>query len=163
MRVALGWLTALALAACSGLTPPPPEDDASRGALIAEVQGASAGDVIDLHDTVRAAWDRVAIFGPYAYNRMTRDTLGFEVNIEAMSPWTNTEGGAVLVFAEGDDLVGWFGVSSDDVALFCLYGVHPLAEARFTLTIDQDDFRELASLTRPSCPRVLKATPTPGP
>jgi hypothetical protein len=136
--------------ACS-FPPAPPEDLARRDALVTEIRSAADGDEIDLNQVFDSGWDRLVIFGPYSDNQSARDELGFALNIEELSPWSNTEGGAVFVFAQDDRMVGWLGLPSTEVGVHCLYDAYTPSELHFELSIDPDGFRSLTSPARPSC------------
>ncbi len=122
------------MAFVSACTTAPPEDVDRREALIAAVGDAAQGDTVDLVAVLGDDWDRVAFLHPYYSNKLARETLGFDFDVESESPWTYTEGGTVVVLAADDELVAWLAVPSGDVQLGCLDGrVIPAVEAVFTI------------------------------
>jgi hypothetical protein len=140
---------AILLLGCSASTPPEAAD--RRHAVVAEVAGAEAGSTVTLRDVVGNDWSRVVFLGAYANNEEVRSTLGLDFDVEAVSPWTNTEGGTVIVLANDREVVAWMAVPSRDVELSCLdpesIGV---ADATFTVT-DQDGARWLLKQGDQNC------------
>lgn len=101
---------AIVLSGCSASTPP--EDADRRHVLVAQVAGANVGDLVNLPDVVGNDWSRAVFLGPYANNNDVRSALGFDFDVAAVSPWTNTEGGTVVVLANDRGVVAWMGIPS---------------------------------------------------
>jgi hypothetical protein len=97
-------------------------DTARHQALIDSVRATKTGEAVDLRTSLGSDWDRIAFLGPYSRNDDARKLLGFGFDYEAVSPWLNTEGGAVVVLAKGDAAAAWFPLDSGDVDTHCLYG-----------------------------------------
>ena len=88
---------------CSSRAEPPGEMDGLRRALVSLVREKDAGEQIRLSDAWPGVWDRAAILGPYSSDASASELLGFEFAYEAASPWTNTEGGVVVVLTNGGE------------------------------------------------------------
>lgn len=155
MRLAFIILAAIGLGSCI-LSTTAPEDQALRGALIAEIQEAADGDTIDLQTILGSGWDRLAILGPYAPDKSAEDLLGFAFPVEDLSPWTYTEGGDVFVLANGQRLVSWFGLPSVNGGVDCLYGDVYRSDTKFTVIEDHDGYRELALRGRFECSHLFE-------
>jgi hypothetical protein len=157
----------LAVAAC-GSAPVPAEDAARSDALARQIHAAADGDVIDLRDSLGSDWDRLSIFGAYASNSSAREALGFDLDIEAISPWATTEGGTVFVLARGDHVVAWVSLRSGEGTADCLFEGIPArddmllaAEARAIVRVGSDGLRTLASPARPNCWHLNPSPSTP--
>jgi hypothetical protein len=98
--------------------------------LIAE---AGPGGVTSLDRVLTDDVDRVAFLGPYTRNSAAGDVLGEDFDIEAASPWTNAEGGTVVVLIANDEITGWFAVPSEAVDLGCLDRLNLIASHEFTV------------------------------
>jgi len=149
VRVLLAALVVV-VAACA---PAAPAEDTARGdALVAAVNVAEPGSTVDLRSVVGSDWDRVVFLGPYTYNDRAKEALGFDFDIEAVSPWTNTEGGMLVVLASGSKVVAWFAVPSQQVGLHCL-DQESIAAADTVLTVieQQGGFRSLTDPDLPWC------------
>jgi hypothetical protein len=140
---------AILLSGCAASTPP--EDADRRHALVAEIAGANVGDVVNLPDVVGNGWSRAVFLGPYANNNDVRLALGFDFDVETASPWTNTEGGTVVVLANDREVVAWMAIPSRDLELECIdqEGIDP-ADATFTVA-EQDGERFLLKQGHPTC------------
>ena len=152
------------VAACSPGTPTRPEDVARRDALLASARAAAPGAPVDLVAATGGDWERLVVFGPYSYNDRARETLGFEFDIERVSPWTNTEGGSVVVLVAGAEPVSWFTVRSDAVSLSCL-NFQTIAASSSTLTLVEDatGYRSLVDPDLPECGYILTSGREAGP
>jgi hypothetical protein len=118
-----GPLIALATAvvtvsACS----PRPEDVAGRDAFLDAVDTTPNGESIDIAALAPEGSVQLGIFPPYSVNADARDTLGFTVPIEEMSPWRSTEGGSVFVFASEGQVLAWWAVPWEELDTFCVEG-----------------------------------------
>lgn len=122
MRTFLGALVLLApILACSNpFEPPPREADHLRQALVDLVREKDAGEQIRLADAWPGDWDRAVVLRPYSTDANARDLLGFPFAYEGASPWTNAEGGVVVVLATGTDVMAWFQLPSADVGFHCV-------------------------------------------
>jgi hypothetical protein len=123
--------------------------------LIEAVSNATVGDRLDLREVLGDDWDQIGFLGPYGTNDNARQVLGFDFDYEAASPWSNSEGGVVIVLADGRAAVSWFAVPSDQVGLFCMQGADEAVTAEdATYTVAEDDagYRDLVPDPRPeSC------------
>ena len=154
MRLAFIFLASIGLGSCF-LSTTAPEDQALRGALIAEIQEAADGDTIDLGMALGSGWDRLVVLAPYAANKSAEDLLGFAFPVEQLSPWTYTEGGAVIVIADGRRLVAWFGLASVNGGLDCLSSDIYRSDTKFTVLEEDDGHRELALRGRFECSHLF--------
>jgi len=85
----------------------------------------------------------LGIFPPYSVNADARDTLGFTVSIEEMSPWRSTEGGSVFIFASEGQVLAWWAVPWEELDTVC---VHVPVAAR----LDELDVRVVDGLESPA-------------
>lgn len=168
---ALILMLAVAVAACAGGAPTPTtqsEDASRRAALVTAVREATPGGTLDLRAVLGGDWDHVAFLGPYTDNAFARQLLGFDFDLQAVSPWTNSEGGAVIVLASGSEAVAWMAVPASTVGLHCLEDTRlPAGSAVVSVYEEAGGFRELADATRPGCGTGSAASggdpPTPAP
>jgi hypothetical protein len=87
-------------------TPPPGEEAALVDRLASAARDAAADTAdVDLGELAGPDWDTTAVFGPYSDSEVARETLGFDWNLDGASPWTNSEGGAVIVLARDGQVV----------------------------------------------------------
>jgi len=105
------------VSACS----PPPEDVAGRNAFQIAVDTTASGETIDMAAFAPEGSVQLGIFPPYSVNADARDTLGFTVPIEEMSPWRSTEGGSVFVFATEGQVLAWWAVPWGELDTFCVH------------------------------------------
>jgi hypothetical protein len=126
-------VTLFGLAFSVTLGPPPGEADGLRQALVDLVRDKDEGERIRLSDAWSGDWDRAAVLGPYSSNRTARKALGFDFGYEAASPWTNTEGGWVVVLAKNRRAVAWFKVPASDLGLYCVKGLVERSADEFTV------------------------------
>lgn len=82
---------ALVVAACSSGTPSTTDDAARRDALVAAAESAAPGSPVDLRATLGTDWERAVFLGPYADNEGASEALGFDFDLERVSPWTSTD------------------------------------------------------------------------
>jgi hypothetical protein len=150
------WVAiAILLSGCSASRPP--EDAGRRHTFVAEVAAANVSDVVYLPDVVGNDWSQVVFVGAYTSNQDVRRVLGFDFDVESLSPWTNTEGGTVVVLANDREVVAWMAIPSRDLELSCLDPERiDASEAVFTIT-DQDGARWLLKEGDANC-RFLKPT-----
>lgn len=152
MTLIRGLLLTLALVVVACAPSTAPEDVGRREALVGAVRDAAPCDAIDLQAVLGHDWDRAVFLGPYATNAGAKEALGFEFDIESVSPWTNTEGGTVVVLAKGREAVAWFSVSSDESGLHDLdYASISAPDLRFTAVDDATGFRELVPTDTAGC------------
>ena len=136
---------AVLVAACTSAPPSTPDDAARRESLVTLVQSAASGSSVDLRAALGSDWDRAVFLGPYADNAGAREVLGFDFDLERVSPWTRTEGGSVVVLVKGAQPVAWFTVPSTDVSLSCLdYESVAATDGVLTLVEDATGWRSLA-------------------
>ena len=153
MRVHVVWLLLVVMAGCSA--PRQPEDTARRDALVAAVEATSLGSQVDLTATLGADWDRAVVLGAYTGNDIAREVLGFDFEVERVSPWTHTEGGSVVVLSAGSEPVAWFALPSEAVRLDC-FNLDGIAQADSTLVLVGDSIdRYLVDPDRPECEYLL--------
>jgi hypothetical protein len=108
-----------------------------------------------MRDVIGDDWSQVVFLGAYATNAEARSALGFDFDLEEVSPWTNTEGGTVVVLANDREVVAWMAIPSRDLELSCL-DPEPIAVADATFTVtDQDGTRWLLKQGDQNC-RFLK-------
>ena len=151
MRSLLAGL-AILVTACSPGTPSTANDTARRDALVAAVRQAAPGSTVDLRQTVGSDWERAIFLGPYIRNDEAKADLGFDFDIERVSPWVNSEGGTVVVLASGSQAVAWFALPSKDAGVHCLEDpTIPAADATLTLVEESGGYRELAKPDRLQC------------
>lgn len=138
---------------CTSLgTGPGPEDTSRRDTLFDAVANAAVAGHLDLRVILGDDWERLGILGPYSDNDAARKLLGYDFDIEGASPWTTTEGGAVVVLGSRFSAVAWFGVPSDQIDLYCVAGgVNTVAaeDAIYEVAEDEDGYRGLISVPRP--------------
>lgn len=146
------YLLIVALFVAAACSSAPPEDSARREAFVAAVEGALPGDTIRLQDSLGSDWDRVAFLSAYYDNESARETLGFDFDYEGVSPWEVTEGGTIVVLAEGAQLVSWMAVPSEDVGLRCFDAEVVAAEdGMFTVVLEDGRWRSLVPAGEDSC------------
>lgn len=131
-RPFLAILLMLGLACTASVGPPDHEADDLRGALITLAREQPEGGRIRLRDAWPGDWDRVAILGPYYSNAIAGEVLGFAFNYESVSPWINTEGGAIVVLAKDHEALAWFKVPSRDIGL-CLKNIVAREDDEFSV------------------------------
>jgi hypothetical protein len=76
----------LLVAACAPGTPSQPEDAARRAAFIAAVDATEPGSQVDLASALGTDTDRAVVLGAYADNDAAREALGFDFDLERVSP-----------------------------------------------------------------------------
>lgn len=118
-KLALALVPVVLLAACGPSSPT--HDPKLHDQLVAAVR-ANSGASIDLRTVLGASWDRVAFLGPYEVNEGAQRILGVPFDVEQISPWRGTEGGALVVLALGDKIVSYFELPGSEVAVECLLG-----------------------------------------
>jgi hypothetical protein len=153
MLPSLALMALLVAAGCTSLGPGPgPEDTSRRDTLFAAVSKAAVGDHLDLGVVLGDDWERMGILGPYSDNGAARQLLGYDFDIEAASPWKNTEGGAVIVLGDQSSAVAWFAVPSDQIGLHCVDdGINTVGveDAIYEVTEVDPGFRGLIPVPRP--------------
>lgn len=139
------------VAACAAPAPAPAEATDRRDAYMAAVQEAAPGETVDLKQVAGEDWDRVVFLGRYTDNEWIKESLALDFDVEAVSPWNNTEGGTVVVLAKGSKTIAWLAVPSSDVFLHCLDGESmPASEATF-MVIEDEGYRGLLDEDNPRC------------
>jgi hypothetical protein len=114
----------------------PPEAGTRRDELVATVQEASPGDLIDLHEELGSDWDELGILPPYIANQEARQALGFDFNAEA-SPTYVQDSGSIIVLASDHHLVAWFVMRWDEVDMSSIEQPLVMAseDARLTVAV----------------------------
>lgn len=135
-ELALALATIVLLAACGPSNPT--HDPKQHDQLVAAVR-ADSGASIDLRTVLGTSWDRVAFLGPYEVNEGAQRILGVPFNVEELSPWRGTEGGALVVLALGDEIVSYFELPGSEVAVECLLGRAIAAEDAVLQVTKQDE------------------------
>jgi hypothetical protein len=126
--------------------------------LVRAAYDAADGAVLDLHELSGSGWDRVALIPPYGSNGLVEDLLGVPFDVEAVSPWTHSEGGTVFVLADNEAAVGWFLLPWSELDAGCAKGVVlTAADARFVVVVNADGSRSLVAETVPTCAYMLPA------
>ena len=116
--------------ACGGPAPTPANENSAFGVDLSAAahKAARDGGRVALMDVEVGAWDRAIVFGPYAESADAARLLGFPWDLTTASPWTNSEGGYVVVLADFSKILAWTKVQSSDVELHCLAGKSFLRE-----------------------------------
>jgi hypothetical protein len=157
MRAAVSVMGALVAGlvsvSCSAAT-----ESSQRADVLASFStGADALDVgesLDIREIHPTSWDRLGMFPAYAANDDVRRVLSVSFDIEAASPWANTEGGTMVLFATGDHVDSWIAVPDDVTYFGCIGGGLELAADAATLQMVQGESGELVLAPRSSLPCI---------